>query len=91
MWLRQGEVDYFMSNADVNAIRTAAPSGDDITERGVLTLGAKTELPKVVDWITTSAWFQLDVIDERVHTISTETYSGEMRDVQLTFGASLSL
>lgn len=88
---RQGEVDYFMSNSDVNDIRTAAPSGDDISERGVLTLGAKTELPKVVDWITTSAWFQLDVIGQRVHTLSSDSYSGEIQDVQLTFGVSLSL
>ena len=89
--MRQGEVDYFTSNADVNAIRVPAPSGDEITERVVVSLGGNAILPEFLPWLESSVWVQVDFIGQRVHVKSTESYKDEASDVQITVGMSLKL
>lgn len=89
--MRQGEVNYFTSNEDVNEIRVSTPYGDKITERVVVTLGGKGTLPAFVSWLESSAWFQIDFIGQRVHEKSTDTFMDKANDVQVTFGMALNI
>ena len=89
--MHQGETNYFTSNEDVNDNRDPAPSGNVITEQGILSIGSSIELPKFLSWMDTSAWVRMDMIGQRNFDRTTHTYSELRGDVQLTFGMSLSL
>lgn len=89
--MRQGEVDYFMSNDDVNEIRDPTPYGNSISERGIITLGGEFAYPNLFSWLDAAIWFQIDLVGKRLYDRSTNTYGEHAGDVQVTLGMSLSL
>jgi hypothetical protein len=89
--MRQGEVNYFTPNDEVNEIRVPSPSGNLITEKGIVSFGAKAGLPRFLDWLESSAWMQADFIGKRLYNKDTQTYSDHTGDIQLTVGMSLQL
>jgi hypothetical protein len=87
----QGETNYFTSNEDVNNNRDPAPSGNVITEKGILSVGGIIEIPQVLSWMDTAIWVRMDLIGLRNLDRTTNTYSEQRGDVQVTFGMSLNL
>ncbi|MFA6841407.1 MAG: hypothetical protein WCR05_11565 [Sphaerochaetaceae bacterium] len=99
---RHGEMDIFTphhvdsngnptDNSGVPNYAGATPSGDDITETLVASLAGKYEIPHFVSWIDMSIWSRLDWIGRRIHTRSTNSYSGEASDLQFTIGMEIVL
>ncbi len=78
-------------NSGVPNYAGATPSGDDITETLVASLAGKYEIPHFVSWIDMSIWSRLDWIGRRIHTRSTNSYSGEASDLQFTIGMEIVL
>ena len=89
--MRQGKVDYSMSNDDVNEIRDPTPYGDTVTERGIITLGGELSYPNLFSALDAALWFQVDLVGQRVYDRTTETYGGHIGDVQVSLGVGLSL
>jgi len=95
--MRHGAMDIFTShniggdNDGAANYEGATPSGDAIGETFVASLSGNYEIPRLVRWAEAPLWAQLDFIAKRTYTKSTDTYSGESSDLQLTVGCSLKL
>jgi hypothetical protein len=95
--MRHGEMDFFTShnigqdnNGPAN-YEGSTPSGDNINEMIVATLFSEVAIPSFAPWIDSKFWMQMDWIGERIYTKSTNGYSGQRADLQLTMGISLTL
>lgn len=92
--MRQGQVDYFVSNEEVNAIRTSSPSGPEVDETFIASLSAEYGLDKIITWLDSELWLQVDWIGQRTFVKQTETeqaYTKDPRsDLQITVGIALS-
>lgn len=95
--MRHGEMDFFKShnlgndnNGPAN-YEGSTPSGDDVKETLAATLSAEVEIPSFAPWIDSTFWMHLDWIGERIYTKSTDAFSGQRSDLQLTLGVSLAL
>jgi hypothetical protein len=93
--LRKGSVDYFMTNEEVNAIRTPAPSGPEVGESLTASLSVDYRIPRIIAWIDSQLWMQLDWIGKRTYVKPTDTeeafYKDHTRDIQFTVGMSVLL
>ena len=95
--MRHGEMNFFKShnslqhNNEYPDYAGTTPSGDAIGETFVASLSGKYEIPRLVQWTEASLWAQLDFIAKRTYTKSSDSYSDESTDLQLTMGCSLSL
>lgn len=93
--MRHGQVDYLLSNTEVNEIRFASPSGPEVFETGVATIWFDFTLPKqLLSWPGFGLWGQLDWIGKRTYVKPTDSAEGFHKDftqdIQLTAGVSVS-
>jgi len=93
--MRHGQVDYFMSNAAVNANREPSPSGTEVFETGVASISFNLSLPEhYIPVIDLGLWGQLDWVGKRTYVKPTDSaqgyYKDNTQDIQLTTGISIS-
>lgn len=89
--MRHGEIDWHTPNTTVNATRVPSPSGDRITETGVVSFAAEVSIPEAAfSWASVSWWAQLDLVGRQTFVKSSGIRDDKTGDVQFTTGVMCS-
>jgi hypothetical protein len=95
--MRHGEMDFFTShntgdnNAGYADYAGTTPSGDAITETVAASVMGEFQAPRLVSWARAKLWAELDWINRRTWTKSTDSRTAWSADLQLSAGCSLTL
>lgn len=68
-----------------------APSGDAITQIGIISLYGEYEVPELWNFLRLSFWTELDFVGRRLYRRSTGSYSDSAGDIQFVMGMKVSL
>ena len=95
--MRHGEMNFFKShnsggnNAGYADYAGTTPSGDLIAETVAASLMGELQAPRLLSWAEAKLWAELDWINRRTWTKSTDSRTAWSADLQLSAGCSLTL